>query len=148
MYYCKPCSKLDPRVLPLQVRAVQRMWRDVVVVRRHQRQLLFMQLQRCAERHAAKLVRTGAAFLTSTLTATSANTTRKGMPCATLLPPPLTPNMVCWEALVIEHAQMVMRNCGVCRQQLKAQLQLCCAALNCLLNTYSDIQRLLGTHKL
>lgn len=57
---------------------MQRMWQDAVVARSHQRQLLFMQLQRFAERQAAKQVRTGAAFLTSTLGATSANTTRKG----------------------------------------------------------------------
>ena len=55
------------------------MWHGTMTVRIHQRQLLFMQLQRYAERHAARLVRTGAAFLAgATMTATSANATRKG----------------------------------------------------------------------
>ena len=63
----------------VQVVRLQRMWRNTVTVRVHQRQLLFMQLQRYAERHAARLVRTGAAFLSgATLSATSANATRKG----------------------------------------------------------------------
>ncbi len=59
--------------------AMQQLWRNTAAVRQHQRQLLFMQLQRFTERHAAKLVRTGAAFLSgATLTATSASATRKG----------------------------------------------------------------------
>ena len=62
------------------------MWRDAAVVRQHQRQLLFMQLQRFAERHAAKLVRTGAAFLSGTLSATSAATARKGICLVCALP--------------------------------------------------------------
>ena len=64
---------------PLQVQRLQQLWRNTAAVRLHQRQLLFMQLQRFTERHAAKLVRTGAAFLSgATLSATSASATRKG----------------------------------------------------------------------
>lgn len=64
---------------PLQVQRLQQLWRNTAAVRLHQRQMLFMQLQRFTERHAAKLVRTGAAFLSgATLTANSANATRKG----------------------------------------------------------------------
>ncbi len=64
---------------PSQVQRLQQLWRNTAAVRQHQRQLLFMQLQRFTERHAAKLVRTGAAFLSgATLTTTSASATRKG----------------------------------------------------------------------
>ena len=66
-------------ISPLQVQRLQQLWRNTAAVRLHQRQLLFMQLQRFTERHAAKLVRTGAAFLSgATLSATSASATRKG----------------------------------------------------------------------
>lgn len=65
---------------PLQVERLQQLWRNTAAVRVHQRQLLFMQLRRFAVRHAAKVVRTGAAFLSgATLSTTSANATRKGM---------------------------------------------------------------------
>ena len=73
-------TRHDMRVIsPLQVQRLQQLWRNTAAVRQHQRQLLFMQLQRFTERHAAKLVRTGAAFLSgATLSATSASATRKG----------------------------------------------------------------------
>lgn len=56
------------------------MWRSTVVVRQHQRQLLFMQLQRYADRQAARVMRSGAAFLSgTTLSATAAaNATKRG----------------------------------------------------------------------
>ncbi|KAL0037535.1 hypothetical protein WJX77_001411 [Trebouxia sp. C0004] len=70
----------------LKVHRLQQLWRNTAAVRLHQRQLLFMQLQRFTERHAAKLVRTGAAFLSgATLTATSATATRKGTMAASCL---------------------------------------------------------------
>lgn len=73
---------------PLQVHKLQGLWRDTAAVRVHQRQLLFMQLHRFAERHAAKLVRTGAAFLSgASLSATSANATRKGTAACPLVDP-------------------------------------------------------------
>ncbi len=71
------CSKYSCQGA-LQVHRLQQLWRNTATVRVHQRQLLFMQLQRFAERHAAKLVRTGAAFLSgATLSATAASATRK-----------------------------------------------------------------------
>ncbi|KAL0047340.1 hypothetical protein WJX82_000943 [Trebouxia sp. C0006] len=70
----------------LKVQRLQQLWRNTAAVRQHQRQLLFMQLQRFTERHAAKLVRTGAAFLSgATLSATSASATRKGTMAASCL---------------------------------------------------------------
>ncbi|KAL0028705.1 hypothetical protein WJX79_000986 [Trebouxia sp. C0005] len=70
----------------LKVQRLQQLWRNTAAVRLHQSQLLFMQLQRFTERHAAKLVRTGAAFLSgATLSATSASATRKGTTAASCL---------------------------------------------------------------
>ena len=72
----------------LQVHKLQQLWRNTAAVRAHQRQLLFMQLHRFAERHAAKLVRTGAAFLSgASLSATSASATRKGTAACPLVDP-------------------------------------------------------------
>jgi len=69
---------------PLQVQRLQQLWRNTAAVRLHQRQLLFMQLQRFTERRAAKLVRTGAAFLSgATFSASSASATRKGTSAST-----------------------------------------------------------------
>ena len=72
----------------LQVHKLQGLCRNTAAVRVHQRQLLFMQLHRFAERHAAKLVRTGAAFLSgASLSATSASATRKGAAACPLVDP-------------------------------------------------------------
>ena len=107
---------------PLQVQRLQQLWRNTAAVRLHQRQLLFMQLQRFTERHAAKLVRTGAAFLSgATLTATSAGATRKGTSvhsfgCSALPAPPnprpaLPPITHSTKALLLAESYRCLRQC-------------------------------------
>lgn len=51
----------------LQIKRLQHIWRSVIVIRSHQRQLLFMQLQRFASRHANRVVRLGGVLGSSTL---------------------------------------------------------------------------------
>ena len=108
---------------PLQVQRLQQLWRNTAAVRLHQRQLLFMQLQRFTERHAAKLVRTGAAFLSgATLTATSASATRKGTiahsnGCSAFPAPPppprpaLPPITHSTKALLLAESYRCLRQC-------------------------------------
>lgn len=62
----------------LQVQKLQQLWRSAVIVRKHQRQLLFMQLRRFADRQAARTMRTGAAFLSGATFSATANTAKKG----------------------------------------------------------------------
>ena len=45
-----------------QVLGLQRFWRDMVVIRNHQRQLLFMQLQQFAQKRGNRVVRIAGSY--------------------------------------------------------------------------------------
>ena len=110
------------------------MWQDAVVVRRHQRQLLFMQLQCFAERHAAKLVRTGAAFLAGTLSGTSANNTRKGIPPDTL-------NGSCCKKLFVSALYAAKLTCHCAGLSAAKYTCICiCAVMLCVASTCGEVR--------